>query len=123
MLHELPRKQISPQHLRLGIECLGLGMKSLPLGVLAANRAEALDAQLLSSFHDSIEPSLGVLLKQGLALGMLLLGDNPAALALHQVRLLEACGSLLLPRTSRFNNGTCYGEAAYCRVRSKNAQP
>ena len=80
---------------------LCLGIERLSLGALATNRAESLQAEFLPRRHDRIQPFLCELLEQGLALGVLLLRDNPAALVLHQVRLVEAGVGLLLPGADR----------------------
>ena len=104
----------------LSIDSLGLGVKCLSLCALAANCTKALDAQLLPSLHHCIEPSLGVLLKQGLALGMLLLGHNPSPLALHQVRLLQACGRLLLNQNNPNDSTKTKVKSARCTVTPGN---
>jgi len=71
------------------VECLGLGAKRLPLGALAADRAETLDAQFLSGGLHRSEPALHTL-QAGLARCVRL------PLVLHQLALLQAADGLLL---------------------------
>merc|ERR1712003_362039 len=78
-------------------DCLGLGIQRLALRCLAADAAEALDAELLPRCHDRLDPGLCLA-----ALVSLLprrrrrLGDNLAALVLHELSSRQAAGSLLL---------------------------
>ena len=72
--------------------------RGLALGTLATHCAEAFDSELLPGRHHGIEPLLYELLDR-LPLGVHLLADDLASLVLHQLRLREATGGLLLAAT------------------------